>query len=142
MIFFASCVYNVCSVCCANYHGSYWNVIHEKRALMPTVLATAPKQDAILLCYACLAWLASVCYALAALSLWRLAASANNVSPCRVRQHKDVCRASDKEGATEGGNHKKNITENFAAGGKDWRKRLLNLTYYEESAIGERCKIR
>lgn len=85
---------------------------------MPTVWATAPKQDAILLCYACLAWLASVCYALAALSLWRLAASANNVSPCRVRQHKDVCRASDREGATEGGNHKKTLQRTWRQGGR------------------------
>ena len=59
------------------------------------------RKKTILLCYACLAWLVSVCYALASFTLWRLAASAHNVSLCRVRQQEDVRRASDREGATE-----------------------------------------
>lgn len=81
-------------------------------------MAWKGKRDTILLRYACLAWLASVCYALAGFTLWRLAASAHNVSLCRVRQHEDVRRAIDREGATEGGQEEKNVTEHEELEGK------------------------
>lgn len=45
----------------------------------------------------CMPWLGSVCYALASFTLWRLAASAHNVSLYWVRQHKDVQRGRDRE---------------------------------------------
>ena len=67
-----------------------------------------------------MAWLVSVCYALADFALWRLVASAYNVSLYGVRQHEDVRIASDREGATEGGlGSKKN-------GGKGSWKICLN----------------
>lgn len=71
---------------------------------MPAPVGCSPKNEKpTLLCYACLAWLLSVCYALAGFTLWRQAASAHNVSLCRVRQHEDVRGASDREGATQEG---------------------------------------
>lgn len=63
-------------------------------------MVAAQNRETILLCYACLAWLVSVCYALDGFTLWRLSASAHNVSLCRVRQHEDVRRASDSGRAT------------------------------------------
>lgn len=78
--------------------------------------STKKKRKTILLCYACLAWLVSVCYALAGFTLWRLAASAHNVSLYRVRQHEDVRREGaigkerrreDKEQKMEGRSYRK-----------------------------------
>lgn len=83
--------------------GAYWNVWLGRRVLMPECIGHSTKWGPIVLCYACLAWLVSVCYALAGFTLWRLEASAHNVSLCRVRQHEDVHRASDREGVTEEG---------------------------------------
>lgn len=54
--------------------------------------------EPILLCYACLAWLVRVCYALDDFTLWRLAASAHNVLLCQVRRHKGKCVASNRKG--------------------------------------------
>lgn len=69
---------------------------------MPTCIGHSAEREPIFLCYACLAWLVSVCYALAGFALWRLAASAHNVSLCGVRQHKDVQGGSDREGNDRG----------------------------------------
>lgn len=60
-------------------------------------------QDTIPLCYACLACMAGVCYALAGFFLWRPEAYAHNVLLCRLRQHKDLYQAWGKEGVTKGG---------------------------------------
>lgn len=73
---------------------------------MPGCIGCSTKKtETILLCYACLAWLVSVCYALAGSPLWRLAASAHNVSLCRVRQQEGRVRGEKAMGklATEDG---------------------------------------
>lgn len=65
---------------------------------MPEFIGSSPKKrEPILLRYACLAWLVSICCALVGFSLWRLAASAHNVLLYRVREYEDMRRASDSK---------------------------------------------